>query len=79
MFSGRIPRKIWVVLDSSGKIIHHSANPDNVPIMRKYVDSAQAIGDGWIMLEYELALGKSSSPGDTRDSRGLMTSLTKEG
>lgn len=44
--------KYFVVVNEEGHIIHSSDDPDNLPLMERYVRKALEAGDAWELREY---------------------------
>lgn len=46
------PSSFFVVINEQGQIVHSSTDPDNAPLMKRYVQMAKSAGDSWELLEY---------------------------
>ena len=45
----------FVIINEQDQVIHSSQDPDNLPLMMRYVRKAKEAGDDWSLLEYRLS------------------------
>ena len=72
-----VPDKLWLLVDSQGKLIHHTHDESNLGFMQSYVLQSKAAGHEWAILRYRLESvatsktiqgGKHGSDGTARSS-----------
>ena len=49
-----LPPKLFVIIDSEGKVLQASEDSNHVSFMSRYVRQAIDAGDGWALVQFKL-------------------------
>lgn len=48
-------KRLLVVLNSEGRVMHQSFDPAHEPLLKSFVRESIKVGDNWVLLRYDLS------------------------